>query len=158
VNKIQMSCALIILSALLCIPANALALSDLDTKFSVQVHGRKRQLQCDFMTISNGKLKCTDGKLVEQIPLSRIKQLDVVYMGKDFNVSEVNEGDIKSLNAMSVKKKQTVAARKARQRKKRIASTDTDAPEIASVNPVRERLNKETHRDDYSVTSSAQNS
>ncbi|CAK8721000.1 hypothetical protein KKHLCK_10225 [Candidatus Electrothrix laxa] len=66
-NKIQMSCALIILSALLCIPASALALSDLDTSFLVQLHGHlKRTVPCDFLEISNGKLNCT-GILFEQI-------------------------------------------------------------------------------------------
>lgn len=109
-NKIPLSCALIILSALLYIPANALALSDLDTRFSVQLHGNlKRTVPCDFLEISNGKLNCT-GILFEQIPLARIKQLDVVYMGKEYNVSDINESDIKNVNAMSMKKEEAVAA------------------------------------------------
>ncbi|MCI5208457.1 MAG: hypothetical protein D3910_06610, partial [Candidatus Electrothrix sp. ATG2] len=130
----NMSRALIILSALLCIPANALALSDLDTRFLVQLHGHlKRTVPCDFLTISNGNLSCR-GILFEQIPISRIKRLDVVYMGKEYNVSDLNESDIKSVNAMSMKKEKAVAVQQRvaqaraeqinRQKRTQLASTE----------------------------------
>ena len=109
-NKVQRMLYALIISAMLFAPASALALSDLDTSFSVQLHGHlKRTVPCAFLTISNGKLNCT-GILFEQISVSSIKQLDVVYMGKEFSVSEINESDIKSVNAMSMKKEQAVAA------------------------------------------------
>ena len=148
-NKIQLSCALIILSALLCIPANALALSDLDTRFSIQVHGRDRQLQCDFLTISNENLNCTDGALLEQIPLSRIKQLDVVYMGKEFSVSEVNESDIKSVNAMNMKKEQTVSKKRAFLAKKRKRSAPSKAlPEASGEDDIQQIASEGKGTDD----------
>ena len=110
----DISIALIILLVLLFAPANVLALSDLDTKFWVQLHGHlKRTVPCDFLTISNGKLSCR-GILFEEIPLSRIKRLDVVYMGKEYNVSEINESDIKNVNAMSMKKEEAFAGQAGR--------------------------------------------
>lgn len=138
-NALKISYALII-STTLYSPVNALALSDLDTSFSVQLNGRERKLQCASLTISNGKINCTDGTLLEQIPVSRIKQLDIIYMGKEYNVSEINEGDIKSVNTMSMKKGQAVAARKAhraRKRKIRAASANTDAPKRTNSSPTR---------------------
>ncbi|MCW5203225.1 hypothetical protein VU12_09835, partial [Desulfobulbus sp. US4] len=93
----------------------------------------KRTVPCDFLTISNGNLNCT-GVVFEQISLSRIKQLDVVYMGKEFSVSEINESDIKSVNAMSIKKEKAVAAQQRaaqarakqinRQKRTQLASTE----------------------------------
>jgi hypothetical protein len=122
---------------MLCIPASALALSDLDTSFLVQLHGHlKRTVPCDFLEISNGKLNCT-GILFEQIPLARIKQLDVVYMEKEYNVSDINESDIKNVNAMSMKKKQAVAEqqRAAQQasRQKVTANTRLDQVSVADI-------------------------
>ncbi len=112
-NKIsQISRALIMISALFCIPANASALSFLDTKFSVQIHGRKQQLQCDFLNISNGKLNCTNGGAVVHFPLSRIKQLDFEYMGKPYYASDINTNDINMLNTISAKKEEAFSRQK----------------------------------------------
>lgn len=109
-NKRQsISCALIILSALLFGPANALALSDLDTKFrgvKTDEQGQERHLYCDLLTITNGTLICRIGNLDDRIPLSHVKQLDVEYMGKRYVVSNINKSDIDSANAMSAKKEE----------------------------------------------------
>ncbi|MCW5206571.1 hypothetical protein VU08_06550 [Desulfobulbus sp. F5] len=105
----SISCALIILSALLFGPANALALSDLDTKFrgvKTDEQGQERHLYCDLLTITNGTLICRIGNLDDRIPLSHVKQLDVEYMGKRYVVSNINKSDIDSANAMSVKKEE----------------------------------------------------
>lgn len=95
-----------IISIVFFAPATALALSDMDTTFSVHLYDRNRKLRCNYLAISNGKLKCTNGSLVEQIPISSIKQLDVVYMGKEYNDSEIDESDINSVTAMSIRKEQ----------------------------------------------------
>ncbi len=104
----SISCALITLSALLFGPANALALSDLDTKFRVKAdgQGRERHLQCELLTITNGTLICRNGNFDDRILLSHIKQLDVEYMGKLYIVSDINTSDINSANTMSAKKEE----------------------------------------------------
>ncbi len=123
-NKIQRMFHSLMVSIIFLTPGNVLALSDIDTTFSVQQHGQEKSLRCDFVTIMNGNLKCTEGFIVIQIPVSNIKQLDVVYMGKEFKVSDINQNDIKSLNEMSAYKEQAISEKKAlvaQERKKREA-------------------------------------
>jgi hypothetical protein len=124
VNKIQRMFHSLMVSIIFFTPGNVLALSDIDTTFSVQQHGQEKSLRCDFVTIVNGNLKCTEGVIVIQIPVSNIKQLDVVYLGKEFKVSDINQNDIKSLNEMSEYKEQAISEKKAlvaQERKKREA-------------------------------------
>jgi hypothetical protein len=75
----------------------------------------------------NGNLKCTEGVIVIQIPVSNIKQLDVVYMGKEFKVSDINQNDIKSLNEMSAYKEQAISEKKAlvAQKRKKIEAKES---------------------------------
>ncbi|WP_417914019.1 hypothetical protein [Candidatus Electronema sp. JM] len=89
-------------------PANALALSDLDTKFRVKAdeQGREQHLRCDLLTITNGTLICRNGNLDDRIPLSHVKQLDVEYMGKLYIVSDMNTDNINSANIMSANKEE----------------------------------------------------
>lgn len=126
-NKRQsISCALIILSALLFGPANALALSDLDTKFRVKAdeQGQERHLQCDLLTITNGTLICRNGNLDDRIPLSNVKQLDVEYMGKLYIVSDMNTSDINSANTMSAKKEEAFS-RQEKANQERVSSSES---------------------------------
>ncbi|MCI5138029.1 MAG: hypothetical protein D3922_06355, partial [Candidatus Electrothrix sp. AR1] len=117
----------IILSALLFAPANALALSDLDTKFWIQAHrqGQEQHLQCDLLTISSETLFCKNEELDDRIPLSHIKQLDVEYMGKLYIISDISTSDINSVNIMSAKKQEAFSAQQNnRQERPRIVSTE----------------------------------
>ena len=116
-------------------PANALALSDIDTTFSIQQNGQDKKTSCDFLTITNGNLNCTDGAILVQIPISSMKQLAIMYMGKEFKVSKLNENDIKSLNTMSMNKEQAISEKKAlvAQERKKIEAEEAKNPETKRI-------------------------
>ncbi len=118
-------------------PANLLALSDLDTTFLVQQHGQEKKLRCNFLKISSGNLTCTEGALVTKIPVANIKQLEVMYMGKEFHVSDINQNDIESANGMSIKKEQALLERKRQiQEKKEAELRDPEVKRITACKEV----------------------
>ncbi|XCN72297.1 MAG: hypothetical protein Q3M24_18640 [Candidatus Electrothrix aestuarii] len=112
-KKIQSVLSAVVLTFLLFSSVNALALSDLDTRFSVQLSNRERTLQYDFLIIANKRVSCTNENIIEQVALPLVNQLNIFYMGKEYNLPpQVGESDVDSINAMSMRKGQAVLARR----------------------------------------------
>lgn len=74
------------------------------TEFYLLPDDVEQRIECDFLEINNNQVICTDNNLLVTYDLARIKNLEMVYEGKSYQVQNFTQDAIKSINNINSNK------------------------------------------------------